>query len=288
MMTRLGISFMQLISYLPLGWIRALGWVLGWVLYVLVVPRRRVVDANLALCFPEWSAQRRRALVPKVFVRFAQAWLDRGWLWHAPADVTRRRITLVGAVHEFEGNDPTVIFLPHFVGMDAGWTGFTQQLPRKFTTIYTDQANKQVDAWIARGRLRFGEGRLFSRADGVRTIVSALRKGEPLCLLPDMNYGPEESVFVPFFGVDAATVPSLSRFARLSQAKVVAVVAQMTPQGYTLHVHPAWKDFPTSDLIADTALMNHRLEGYITAMPEQYYWVHKRFKTRPQGQPSVY
>jgi KDO2-lipid IV(A) lauroyltransferase len=288
MTSRAGVAFMRLLGRLPLSWVRALGWALGWVLYALVVPRRRVVQANLGLCFPHWSDAQRRALVPQVFIHFAQAWLDRGWLWHGSADVTRRRLMLTGAVDALAGQAPTVIFAPHFVGLDAGWTALTQQLPRAFTTIYTDQADKVVDAWIHAGRSRYGTGRLFGRADGVRTIVAALRAGEPLYLLPDMNFGPEESIFVPFYGVPAATVPSLSRFARLARARVVPVVTRMTRTGYEVQVMPAWDDFPGDDMAADTALMNLRLQGWIDAMPAQYYWVHKRFKTRPPGDPGVY
>jgi KDO2-lipid IV(A) lauroyltransferase len=164
----------------------------------------------------------------------------------------------------------------------------TQQSSRDFTTIYTDQADKVVDAWVLAGRRRFGSGRVFGRADGVKPLVSALREGAPLYLLPDMNFGPEESIFVAFYGVPAATVPSLSRFARLGRAKVVPVVTRMTPGGYDTEVLPAWDDFPSGDTVADTALMNQRLQGYIDAMPDQYYWVHKRFKTRPAGLPPVY
>ena len=120
------------------------------------------------------------------------------------------------------------------------------------------------------------------------TIVAALRAGEPLYLLPDMNFGPEESIFVPFYGVPAATVPSLSRFARLARARVVPVVTRMTRTGYEVQVMPAWDDFPGDDMAADTALMNLRLQGFIDTMPAQYYWVHKRFKTRPPGEPGVY
>jgi Kdo2-lipid IVA lauroyltransferase/acyltransferase len=287
-MSELGILFMRSMAHLPLSVTRALGSVLGWILYIIVVPRRRVVQTNLALCFPQWTASQRRALVPKVFVHFAQAWLDRSWLWHGRPDVTRRRLKLTGAVAELEGSAPTVIFAPHFVGLDAGWTALTQRLPREFTTIYTDQANKVVDEWILASRQRYGSGRLFGRAAGVKTIVSALRDGAPLYLLPDMNFGPEESIFVPFYGVPAATVPSLSRFAKLGRAKVVPVVTRLTRQGYEVQVLPAWSDFPTDDVAADTALMNQRLQGYIDAMPEQYYWVHKRFKSRPEGAPSVY
>jgi Kdo2-lipid IVA lauroyltransferase/acyltransferase len=287
-MSRLGIHFMRLLAHLPLAWIRALGWGLGWLLYLVIVPRRHVVQTNLALCFPQWTASQRRALVPRIFVRIAQSWLDRSWIWHAGPQATRSRLQLTGDVGELEGLQPTVLFVPHFVGMDAGWTALTQQVQRKFTGIYTDQSNKLLDAWILAGRQRFPSGRPFGRADGVKDIVASLRRGEPLYLLPDMNFGPEESIFVPFYGVPAATVPSLSRFARLGRAKVVPVITRMTPEGYEVRVLPAWKDFPSADAPGDTALMNERLQGYIDSMPDQYYWVHKRFKTRPAGMPPVY
>ena len=290
--TRSGIVFMQVLAALPLPLIRAMGTALGWFLYLVVASRRRVVDTNLLLCFPEHNAQQRRGLVQQTFVYFAQAWLDRSWLWHAPPEVVRRRLKLSGS-EVLEGEQPVVIFAPHFVGMDAGWTALTQQVSRAFTTIYTDQANRLLDRWILRGRRRFagtpgGGARLFGRIEGVQPIVSALKSGQPLYLLPDMNFGPQESVFVPFYGVSAATVPSLSRFARLSRAKVVPVITRMTPDGYEVQVLPAWENFPTGDLLADTALMNQRLEGYINAQPAQYYWVHKRFKSRPEGEASVY
>jgi Kdo2-lipid IVA lauroyltransferase/acyltransferase len=287
-MSELGILLMRALSHLPLSWLRGIASLLGRVLYVVVVPRRRVVHVNLALCFPQRSPAERRALAKQVFVAVAQAWLDRSWLWHASAEVARERLKVTGAVDELRGGQATVIFAPHFVGMDAGWTALTLQVPRAFTTIYTDQSDKVVDAWVLRGRRRFGTGRLFGRADGVKTIVSALREGAPLYLLPDMNFGPEESVFVPFYGIAAATVPSLSRFARLGRAKVVPVVTRMTREGYEVEVKPSWSGFPTDDPVADTALMNRRLEEYIDTMPAQYYWVHKRFKSRPDGAPPVY
>jgi KDO2-lipid IV(A) lauroyltransferase len=288
MTTRIGILFMRLIAPLPLAWIRALGWALGWLLYAVVVPRRRVVRANLALCFPDMDPARRRAIEKQVFIRFAQAWLDRSWLWEGAPELVRRRLVLTGAVRELAGNEPTVVFAPHFLGMDAGWTALTQQVPRRFVGIYTQQANKVLDAWMLQGRNRFSAGRPFGRADGVHAIAGALRRGEVMYLLPDMNFGPEESIFVPFYGIQAATVPSLSRFARLGKAKVVPVVARMTPAGYEVQVKDAWRGFPTRDAHADTALMNERLQGYIEEMPEQYYWVHKRFKTRPPGEPGLY
>jgi Kdo2-lipid IVA lauroyltransferase/acyltransferase len=285
--SKLGILFMRAIAPLPLAWVRALGRALGLFLHAVVWPRRKVVDTNLRLCFPQWSEAERRRVTRQVFVNVAQSFLDRAWLWHADPEVVRRRLVLTGALRELGGSEPTIIFAPHFVGLDAGVSALTQQLPRRMTGIYTRQSNPVVDAWVLQGRHRFG-GVPMSRSQGVRDLVASLRAGDLLYLLPDMNFGPEESVFVPFYGVPAATVPSLSRFARLGRAKVVPVITRLTPAGYEVRVMDAWAAFPTPDAVADTALMNLRLQGYIDEIPDQYYWVHKRFKTRPPGEPGVY
>ena len=279
---------MRLLAMLPLVMVRAMGKLLGWVLYVLVASRRRVVMVNLSLCFPERSAHEIKDLTRQTFVYFAQAWLDRSWVWHAPRSWILRRVVFTGATHELEGTEPTVVFVPHFVGMDAAWGGVTLRIPRHSITIYTDQSNKLIDRWILRGRRRWGNLQLFGRIEGVKPIVAAIRAGKPLYLLPDMDFGPQESIFVPFFGIPTATVPSLSRFARLGRAKVVTGVVSMTPTGYEVKISPAWENFPTHDLVADTALMNKKLEGYIRKQPAQYFWVHKRFKTRPEGAADVY
>ena len=286
--THASIGLMQLLAVLPLRWIRALGWGLGQLLFVLVRGRRRVTLTNLALCFPERSDAERLALARQTFVCFAQTWLDRSWLWHAPAAWVRRRVKVTGAIEELQGSEPVVVFVPHFMGLDAAWGGVAPLINRVCTTIYTDQSNKIVDAWILRGRQRFGNLRLFGRADGVKDIVKAIRDGQPFYLLPDMDFGPDESVFVPFYGIETATVPSLSRFARLGRARVISLMSRMTPDGYQVDIHPAWDNFPTQDAVADTAFMNAQLQRYIATMPEQYYWVHKRFKTRPEGAASLY
>ena len=288
MMSRLGIALMRAVAHLPLSWVRALGHALGLLLYALVRSRRKVVDVNLRLCFPQWSDARRRQVMREVFVHVAQSFLDRAWLWHAAPEVVRRRLRLTGAVRQMEGNAPTILFCPHFIGLDAGVSAVSQQLPRRFVGIYTKQSNPVGDAWVLKGRHRFGAARPMSRSEGVRDLIAALRAGDVMYLLPDMNFGPEESIFVPFYGVPAATVPSLPRFARLGKAKVVPLLTRLTPEGYEVQVCEAWDDYPTKDAEADTALMNRRLQDYIDAMPSQYYWVHKRFKTRPPGEPGVY
>jgi KDO2-lipid IV(A) lauroyltransferase len=247
-----------------------------------------VVQINLQLCFPQWSHEELQRQTRRTFVYFAQAWLDRGWIWHGDPAIARKRIRLVGAVHEFDGNDPTLVFAPHFIGMDAGWIALTQQLPRHFITIYAAQTNKEVDDWILQGRKRFNNAQPVDRRDGFKQVLAAVKAGSPLCLLPDMNYEPDDSVFVPFYGVQAATMPSLSRIARLGRAKVIAAIARITPDGYEIEISPKWVDFPSKDLVEDTALMNLRLQEYIDKDPAQYYWVHKRFKDRPAGEKPPY
>jgi KDO2-lipid IV(A) lauroyltransferase len=269
-----GVLFMRLLAPLPLRWVRALGRLVGLVLYVLAVPQRSLAE--------------RRRWARECFVYFAQAWFDRSWLWNGTPAVLRERLRIVGAVDELQGDTPTVIFAPHFFGLDAAGTAINDQIRRPMVSIYTPQRSEAVDQWLHDGRRRFGNLQLFYRDQGVKGIVAALREGALLYLLSDMNFGPDESIFVPFYGVPAATVPSLPRFARLGRAKVVPVTARITPTGYDVEVHPAWPDYPTADVQADTAQMNRWLEGVIDTMPSQYYWVHKRFKTRPPGQPSVY
>lgn len=288
MLTRAALALVRLAARLPLPVLRALGGALGLLLWVLVRSRRRVVATNLHLCFPHWSTAQVRAQTQRVFVHFMQSWLDRGWLWHAPDAVLRQRLRLQGAVRELQGTQPTVLFAPHFMGLDAAWTALTQQVPRRFATIYSPQMNADADAWIYAGRQRFGAPEMVARLDGVKPIIAAVRAGEPLYLLPDMNFDPSESLFVPFFGVSACTIASLSRFARLGRAKVVPIVTRLTPWGYAVHVLSAWEHFPTGDLLADTTRMNQELERYIEEDPSQYYWVHKRFKDRPNGERPPY
>ncbi len=288
MFSKFGLCVLRALGYLPLSWLRALGAGLGALLLVVIPSRRRVVQTNLRVCFPHLNDAERDALTRETFAYFAQAWLDRSWLWHRSAACIQSRVQLTGEVAALSDGVPTVLFAPHFMGLDVGWTALTLNLPLRFTTIFTPQSNATVDAWVAKGRQRFGQVRLFRREDGVKPIVSALRQHELLYLLPDMNFGPNESIFVPFYGEQAATVPSLSRFAKLGRARVVPVITRMTESGYDVVVHPAWNDFPTDDAEADTATMNQRLEVFINTMPAQYFWVHKRFKTRPPGAPELY
>ena len=291
------LSFLKLLRFLPLPALRGLGAVFGWMLYVSLRERRRTVHTNLRLCFPQWHAKERHQKVREVFIYFAQSWLDRFWLWHSPQALLGKRLRIVPLADQAEkGLAGSIIFAPHFVGLDAGWTALNRLTTRRYATIYAAQSNASVDAWVKAGRVRSADESLrpllIDHHAGVRPIIQAIRKGEPLYLLPDMNYEPLDSFFVPFFGVPAATLPVLPRYAKLGKAHVVPVVTRMTKSGYDIEIHPAWTHYPSgdseADLKADTRRMNAELENYVRTMPAQYYWVHRRFKDQPAGQASPY
>lgn len=285
---RLVIALMHGLARLPLGLLRAMGNVLGRLLYLVAKPRRHIVHTNLQLCFPEVSKAERRRWARQSFVYFCQTWLDRSWLWLASPEVVRRRLRLTGQVHELDDPRPLILLAPHFYGLDAAGVAMALGSTRTAVSIYTKQPNPVLDAWIKERRARFGQVLLFNRSEGLRPVIKALRNGGGLFLLPDMNFGPRESIFVPFFGVPAATVSSLSRFAEIGDARVIPLLAKVTRQGYEIEMLPHWQDFPTDDVVADTTRMNREVESWIRTMPAQYFWVHKRFKSRPPGEPPVY
>ncbi len=282
------IVLMRFLSIWPLGMLRSLGWVLGHALYGLAASRRQVAQVNLALCFPQRSAYERSRMVRRHMVMVMQSLLDRSWLWHGSMAQIQRRLQVVGDDALLKSDQPVVVFAPHFVGLDAGGTALTVLGQVPMSSIYVPQRHPALDAWVREGRNRSGRNKLYFRHDGVKQILSGLRQGDKLYLLPDMDFGPAESIFVPFFNVPAATLPSLSRFARLGRAQVMTAVTRMTPQGYRVELGAPWAHFPSDDVQADTARMNRELEALIASMPEQYYWVHKRFKTRPEGQAGFY
>jgi Kdo2-lipid IVA lauroyltransferase/acyltransferase len=288
LLSQAGVLFMRLIAPLPLRVLRGMGWLLGQALHLMIWPRRKIVRVNLSLCFPDIPSKQLRKLQRQVFVRVAQAWLDRSWLWHGSPTLLAQRLKISGDTQALSEEARLVLFSPHFVGLDAGGVAITKDQLRPLCSIYASQRNVIVDDWILQGRQRFGGLRLFARMEGVREIAASVEAGEALYLLPDMDFGRNGAEFVPFFGVNAATVTSLSRFARLCKAKVITLSNRMTPQGYEVNFSPVWSDFPSRDARADTERMNRELEALVLQAPDQYYWVHKRFKTRPLGEPSLY
>lgn len=291
MLSRLSIAAVWILHLLPLPVLALLGNALGVVIYALARRRRRIVLVNLGLCFPELDQARLRGLAIAHFKVLTRSVLERTLLWWASRERLERLIRV-------EGDDrlrsllaagrPVLMLAPHFVGLDAGGVGIAMRFDS--ASIYAVQSNPVFDRLLLRGRRRFGDQLLLSRQESVRGSVRAMKSGRPLYYLPDMDFGRRDSIFVPFFGVPAATVPGLSRLARLAGASVVPCVTRVLPggRGYLVCVGEPWQDFPTADVEADTRRMNEWIEDAVRSMPEQYYWVHRRFKTRPPGEARPY
>ena len=192
------IALMRLFAVLPLSWVRALGHAFGWLLWHAARARRHIVQVNLALCFPELSEAQRHDLAYRHFIAFGQSVLDRAWLWHAPLDVVRQRLQWVGDVQAVTAPGPLVMFAPHFVGLDAGGAAVLLQIPAPVAFIFSAQSNPVVEQWVRAGRERAGQARPHFRHEGMRQILAGLKRGEPLHLSPDMDFGRNESIFVPF------------------------------------------------------------------------------------------
>jgi KDO2-lipid IV(A) lauroyltransferase len=250
--------------------------------------RRHVTLTNLRVCFPEMPDTERRRLGRLTFRSLGRAALDHSVLWNADREAVERYIRIEGAQFLTDpANRPLIIVAPHFVGLDAG--GVRINAIVRGASIYSKQKNPVWDAWLLKARKRFSDPILIPRQGiDMRGVVRTVKQGFPLYYLPDMDLGPVNSIFVPFFGVPTATIPMVSRLARLSGAKVVMAVTEMTDDGYLLHVEAPWKDFPGESVDEDTLRMNRELERWVLRLPAQYFWTHKRFKTRPEGAASIY
>jgi KDO2-lipid IV(A) lauroyltransferase len=223
------------------------------------------------------------------FQAFGRSFLEHGILWWSSKERVQRLVRIEGIEHWRAIADRPVIWLaPHFIGLDMGGIRISSEY--RGISVYSRQKDPAFDEILYHGRTRFVMPELYSRQEGVRSVIKALRRGLPFYYLPDMDFGSRESIFVPFFGVPAATVTGLSRIARLSGAVVVPTVTRQLPgaAGYVLTFYPAWRDFPTDDVERDTRRMNAFIEERVLEMPEQYYWLHKRFKTRPPGEAKYY
>lgn len=287
MPTYLLVALLWCLHWLPLPVLRWLGRWLGRLLYAFGRSRRRVALTNLRLCFPDLSEAEREDLTRRHFKAFACAVLDRTLGWWAPRARLERLMRIHGVEHLTDPDGRPVIMLsPHFVGLDAGGTMVSMHVVG--CSVFSNQSNPVLNKLLYDGRMRFNPAVLLSRQDGMRKIVRAMKDGHPFYYLPDMDFGAKESIFVPFFGVQAATIPALSRLVRLTGARVVPVISRQVPDGYEIEVMPPWENFPGESVEADTAMMNGFIESQVLTMPEQYFWVHKRFKTRPPGQQGVY
>ena len=288
-MSRIIFGLMWWVRFFPYSVVAFIGNAAGTLAFWLIAERRRVTRVNLEKCFPEMKSEKRESLARAHFHAFCRSFVDRAILWWGPRAQVERLIRIEGLEQlRALGGAPAILLAPHFVGLDAGFARLACEMD--LVSMYANQKDPVFSALLRHGRTRFGDQRLVSRQEGIRAMLRLMREGRPFYYLPDQDYGPRDTLFVPFFGVAAATVPGLSRIAEVTGAKVLPCVTRLLPggEGYLLRIEPPWDNFPTADPVADTRRMNEYIERRVLEMPEQYFWMHKRFKTRPPGESRFY
>jgi Kdo2-lipid IVA lauroyltransferase/acyltransferase len=288
-MSRLAVFILWLLHFLPLSVLAPIGQGMGMLVYWLVPKRRHIARVNLELCFPEWSKDERELILRRHFRCFGRGILEAGIAWWGTPERLRRTVRIEGQEHvDAMQGERFIGLVPHFVGIEL--EGLRMTMDYRGLAVYVHQKDPYIDTFLKRKRERFEGTRMIARQEGVKAILRAFQKGQALQLSPDMDLGERDAVFVPFFGVRTATVTALARMARLTRSRIVPLVIRQLPggQGYVARFYPAWEDYPSDSIEDDTRRMNAFIEERIREMPEQYLWTHRRFKTRPEGEPRYY
>ena len=291
MLMKLGFIFLYLVQLLPLRAIHALAKCVGWLSYYAVAPRRRIGLINLRHCFPDWTEQQRRKVLRDHFYHMAMLLLEYGLYWYGDAKRLKSMVRYQDKHYLDEAlsaGEKVILLYPHFTAFEAAVYALNQDVP--LISVYSHQKNKQLDEQILEGRHRYNNVFLIGRTEGLRAIIKRIKTSNaPFLYLPDQDFGRRESIFVNFFDRPTATITGLSRIAALTKAKVIPAIPTREADGtVTLRFYPSWEQFPSDDVVADTQRMNDFIQARVCEQPAQYYWLHKRFKTRPEGEVSFY
>jgi KDO2-lipid IV(A) lauroyltransferase len=285
---RVLLFFLWLAHFLPLPILGRIGDAIGSLMFYAIPKRRKIALINLRLCMPELSEAERVDLVRRHFRAYSRSIIERALIWWLPIPRMHDLIQIDGKVPvDLMKDSPTILFCPHFVCLDVGGVA-ARVMP--LSTVYAQQKSKPFDDMMRYGRERYGPVRLFTREQGIKPILRALREGIPYYMLPDMDFGEKDAAFVPFFGVQAATLTAMGRIAAATGAKVIPVIATFLPdyKGYKVKFYPPLENFPGTDMVEAARRMNAFIEDRVRETPAEYLWTHKRFKTRPPGEPSLY
>ncbi len=288
---RAAVALLWLLHWLPLAMLAPLGLGLGRLLWWTARSRRRIALRNLELCFPEWDAAKREAVAREHFGWMGRSILERGLLWFASEARLQRLMRIEGDIRAAErGEQPVMWLLPHFAALEWAAPALLLNQSRPVVDVYQRQSNPVFNKALMQGRGRFGRTEFVDRHDGIRPVLRLIREGYAFLNAPDMDFGAKDSAFIPFFGVPACTLLAPAKIARSMGMTVQPLVVTMKPggQGYLIEAFEAPAGYPSGDLEADARTLNAWLEARIRENPAQYLWVHKRFKTRPEGEASLY
>lgn len=288
---KLAFFILKLLSHLSYHYLQKLAYLLGWLCYYLVIPRTKVGLTNLKLCFPEKTEKERKQILLQHYRHMALLVLEYGKYWYAPASELKQQVHYQDKHHLDEAlarQQKVILLYPHFTAFEAAVYALNQDIP--LISIYSHQKNQALDQQILAGRHRFNNVFLIGRTESLRSIIKQIKNTQsPFLYLPDQDFGSKDSIFVNFFGIPTATITGLNRIAKLTESIIIPAIPTRRPNGTVcLRFYPAWQNFPSEDIITDTSRMNQFIEDRIREQPEQYFWLHKRFKTRPQGDKPFY
>lgn len=287
----LGLGVLWLVVQLPYAVLLKLGRALGALMLLAAKSRRQIAARNLELCFPELSAAERARLLRENFASSGIAFFEMAMSWWWPRARLARLAHLEGLEHlqaaQREGQGVILMSL-HFTTLEIGAALLGQR--HTIDGMYREHNNPLFDYIQRHGRERHNLDASAIEREDVRAMLKVLRAGRAIWYAPDQDYGRKQSIFVPLFGVPAATVTATSKFARLGKARVVPFTQQRLADGsgYRLTIHPPLADFPGDSEEADCLRINQWIEQAVRQCPEQYLWAHRRFKTRPEGAPKLY
>ena len=284
----LAVGLLRLVALLPFRAKIAAGSALGFISYYLLQHRRHVVDTNVALCFPELTGAKKRKLIKGIFRENGIGFFEIAWAWWARPDDLLNRFDVEGLdiLHAEQKKGGVLLIGAHFTHLDL--IGLMVNTFADIDAIYRRNNNPVFEYIVTRGRQKVFKN-VIARSD-MRRVIRKLREGRVVWYSPDQDHGHKHSVFAPFFGIAAATVIAGSRLLQLGRATPVFIYHYRDPatRRYRIEFHAPTQTMPSGDEQTDARIINSMIERGIRQQPEQYMWVHRRFKTRPEGQPRLY
>jgi KDO2-lipid IV(A) lauroyltransferase len=288
----LALSLLRLFAFLPYGLTIQVGYGLGWLAAHMPNERAKVVKTNLRLCFPDLSEDEIDSLAQEHWKLFGRSVIERSRIWLGSGKQITNIVTINSAI-TLGDRKPRLLINPHFVGLEGGFMALSvlaneHDWPRG-AGLYQNMKNPFFNQKMIEWRNRFG-GKSIERQSRLRDLIREIQTGNFIFIAPDIDLDPRDSVFVPFFGIQTNTITSVSRLARLSGAEVCLMTTTLNPdrKAYTCNISAPLPNFPTDNVEVDTARLNKYIEDLVRERPAEYYWVHKRFKHRPSGEPSLY
>jgi KDO2-lipid IV(A) lauroyltransferase len=288
----LALSLLRLFAFLPYALTIYIGYGLGWLAAHIPNERAKVVKTNLRLCFPNLSEKEIDLIAIEHWKLFGRSVIERSRIWLGSGKQITDIVSIKSAI-TLGDRRPRLLINPHFVGLEGGFMALSvlaskHNWPRG-AGLYQNMKNPFFNQKMIEWRNRFG-GKSIERQSRLRDLIREIQTGNFIFIAPDIDLGPRDSIFVPFFGIQTNTITSVSRLARLSGAEVCLMTTTLNPnrKAYTCNISEPIPNFPTDNVEADTARLNKYIEDLVRERPAEYYWVHKRFKHRPPGELSLY